>query len=260
MPVHNEQAVLEASVTRLHRFLARELAFSWRITIADNASTDRTPAIARRLSAEMAGVHVLRLARKGRGHALRAAWAASDAAVLAYMDADLSTDLAALRPLVAPLLQGTSGIAIGTRLAPGSRVTRGLKRELISRAYNDLLRLVLHVRFSDAQCGFKAIRADLARELLPLVEDERWFFDTELLVLAERAGLQVHEVPVHWIEDPDSSVDIVATARADLRGMWRLATGLRLGRISLGRVSLRGANLAAIATGQDTGGVGGRVA
>ena len=147
------------------------------------------------------------------------------------MDVDLSTDLAALLPLVAPLLSGHSDVAIGTRLARTSRVVRGPKREVISRAYNLLLHATLRTRFSDAQCGFKAIRADRARELLPVVEDTAWFFDTELLVLAERRGLRIHEVPVDWVDDPDSRVDIVSTAMADLRGIVRLGRGLAGGHL-----------------------------
>jgi putative flippase GtrA len=134
---------------------------------------------------------------------------------------------------VAPLVSGHSDIAIGTRLSRGSRVVRGAKREVISRCYNLLLRGTLAARFSDAQCGFKAIRRDVAAQLLPLVEDTGWFFDTELLVLAERAGLRIHEVPVDWVDDPDSRVDIVATALADLRGVLRLGRGLATGRIPL---------------------------
>ena len=147
------------------------------------------------------------------------------------MDVDLSTDLNALLPLVAPLLSGHSDVAIGTRLARGARVVRGPKREVISRCYNLLLHVTLGTRFSDAQCGFKAIRADAARVLLPLTTDSGWFFDTELLVLAERAGLRIHEVPVDWIDDPDSRVKVVATALGDLRGIVRLAGGLARGAI-----------------------------
>jgi putative flippase GtrA len=176
---------------------------------------------------------------KGRGRALKRVWQASDATVLVYMDVDLSTDLNALLPLVAPLISGHSDLAIGTRLRHGSRVDRGPKRELISRSYNLLLRGALRARFSDAQCGFKAIRADVAREVLPLVEDDAWFFDTELLVLAERAGLRIHEVPVDWVDDPDSRVDIVRTALDDLRGMARLGRGLVSGRLPVGDVAER---------------------
>jgi len=219
VPVFNEERDLEPSVRRLRAYLDDRFPFPARITIADNASTDRTWTIADRLRSDLHEVRAIHLDRKGRGRALRTAWLASDAPVLAYMDVDLSTHLDALLPLVAPLLSGHSQVAIGSRLAAGARVVRGPKRELISRCYNLLLRTLLGVRFRDAQCGFKALRADVARDLLPLVEDEAWFFDTELLVLAERAGLRIHEVPVDWVDDADSRVQVVATAAADLRGV-----------------------------------------
>jgi putative flippase GtrA len=222
VPVHNEQAALQHSVRRLHAFLSDEMSYAWRIVIADNASTDATLAMARALALELEHVTVLHLDRKGRGRALRAAWTASDADALCYMDVDLSTDLRALLPLISPLVSGHSEVAIGSRLAPGARIVRDPKREVISRCYNGLLRHVLRARFSDAQCGFKAVRADAARTLLPLIEDQGWFFDTELLILAQRRGLRIHEVAVDWIDDPDSRVDIVSTALADLRGVVRL--------------------------------------
>ena len=183
VPVYNEAATLTASVGRLHAYLSAWFPFTWRITIADNASTDGTLKAAMRLVRTRRGIRAVHLDQKGRGRALRHVWSRSDAAVVAYMDVDLSTDLHALLPLVAPILSGHSDLAIGTRLTHASRVTRGLKRELISRCYNRLLRLALRTRFSDAQCGFKAIRAERARELLPLVEDDGWFFDSELLVV-----------------------------------------------------------------------------
>jgi putative flippase GtrA len=222
IPVYNEAADLAASVLRLEAYLAAGFPFEYRIVVADNASTDGTWPIAERLAARHERVHAVHLDAKGRGRALRRAWLASDADVVAYMDVDLSTDLNALLPLVAPLVSGHSDVAIGTRLARGSRVLRGPKREFISRSYNVLLRTVLRAGFSDAQCGFKAVRRDVAQRLLPAVEDDNWFFDTELLVLAQRAGLRIHEVPVDWTDDPGSTVDIVATAVEDLRGIWRL--------------------------------------
>jgi len=224
VPVYNEEVVLERSIRRLHRFLCTSMPFAWRIVIADNASTDATAQIARSLACKLPNVDVITLPQKGRGRALRAAWMGSDADVLCYMDVDLSTDLRALLPLIAGLVSGHSDVAIGTRLAPGSRVDRGRKRALISRTYNHLLRLTLGARFSDAQCGFKAVRADVARRLLPSVVDDGWFFDTELLVLAQRRGLRIHEVSVDWTDDPDSRVDIVSTALGDLRGILRLLT------------------------------------
>lgn len=231
VPVYNEEAVLENSILRLSEYLTQEMPSTWQITIADNASTDRTPVIAARLSEHMPNVAYRRLEVKGRGYALRDAWNASEAKVFAYLDVDLSTDLAALPPLVAPLLSGHSDISIGTRLGQSSRVSRGPKREFISRSYNFLLRRTMQVRFSDAQCGFKAIRADVAKRLLPHVEDNGWFFDTELLIIAERSGLRIHEIPVDWVDDPDSRVDITQTALEDLRGMVRVAGSLVKGAI-----------------------------
>jgi glycosyltransferase involved in cell wall biosynthesis len=231
VPVYNEEAVLERSITRLAEYLTNEMPSTWKITIADNASTDRTPVIAARLSELLPNIDYRRLEVKGRGYALRDAWSASDAKVLAYLDVDLSTDLAALPPLVAPLLSGHSDISIGTRLGQSSRVSRGPKREFISRSYNLLLRRTMQVRFSDAQCGFKAIRADVAKRLLPHVEDNGWFFDTELLIIAERSGLRIHEIPVDWVDDPDSRVDIKQTALDDLKGMVRVAGSLVKGVI-----------------------------
>jgi len=233
IPVYNEEADLESCVLRLHAYLQSSFPYRFRITIADNASIDSTLEIAHRLAEQHPEVVAVHLEQKGRGRALRQVWSASDATVLAYMDVDLSTDLAALLPLVAPLLSGHSELAIGSRLARGSRVVRGPKRELISRCYNLILRGTLAAGFSDAQCGFKAIRGDVAARLLPLVEDTGWFFDTELLVLAERAGLRIHEVPVDWVDDPDSRVDIVATAMADLRGVVRVGRALTTGALPL---------------------------
>ncbi|WP_305786030.1 bifunctional glycosyltransferase family 2/GtrA family protein [Symbioplanes lichenis] len=233
VPVYNEETDLEPCVRRLHEYLTAQFPYRFRITVADNASTDGTAAVARRLAATYPAVESVHLPEKGRGRALKHVWTHSDAAVLAYMDVDLSTDLGALLPLVAPLISGHSDLAIGSRLARGSRVVRGAKREFISRSYNLILRGTLAARFSDAQCGFKAIRGDVAERLLPMVEDTGWFFDTEMLVLAERAGLRIHEVPVDWVDDPDSRVDIVATALADLRGIARLTKALGTGSLPL---------------------------
>jgi len=236
VPVYNEIAALEASIHRLHDYLAAHFPFAWRITIADNGSTDGTAVVAAHLARELECVRPLRLDRKGRGFALRSAWTASDAAVVAYMDVDLSTDLDALLPLVAPLVSGHSDIAIGSRLAPGASVARYPKREFISRAYNALLRTVFATPVRDAQCGFKAERGDVAKRLLPAIEDNEWFFDTELLLLAQHNGLRVHEVPVDWVDDADSRVDVRRTALDDLAGVMRMARTFWTGggRIELG--------------------------
>ncbi|MBF9071596.1 bifunctional glycosyltransferase family 2/GtrA family protein [Streptacidiphilus fuscans] len=222
VPVYNEEHVLAQSIRTLHGYLRENFPYRFRITIADNASTDRTRQVADELAADLPDVRLVHLDQKGRGRALRHVWGSSDADVVSYMDVDLSTGLEAFLPLVAPLLSGHSDLAIGSRLHRGSAVVRGPKREIISRTYNFLLRATLAAKFSDAQCGFKAARTEVVQALLAEVEDETWFFDTELLLLAERSGLRIHEVPVDWIDDPDSRVDIVRTVKDDLKGMWRV--------------------------------------
>jgi putative flippase GtrA len=236
VPVYNEEQTLERSIRTLHAYLAASIDVPWRITIANNASTDATAAIADRLVRELPNVVAIHMLEKGRGRALKRVWLDSPAHVLAYVDADLSTDLEALPPLIAPLLSGHSDVAIGTRLARNSRVVRGAKREFISRSYNLLLRSTMSVKFSDAQCGFKAVRRDVAQHLIPLIEDDGWFFDTELLIIAERSGLRIHEVPVDWVDDPNSSVDVASTAREDIKGMLRVGRSIMTGKVPVEQI------------------------
>ncbi|MFZ0876672.1 MAG: dolichyl-phosphate beta-glucosyltransferase, partial [Pseudonocardiaceae bacterium] len=223
VPVYNEQRALPGCLQALRCYLNDQFPFEWTITVVDNASTDGVLVVARELAECDDRVRVLYLDRKGRGHALRTAWEYSDADVVVYMDVDLSTSLDALLPLVVPLVNGHSDIAIGSRLAPGARTVRSPHREVISRCYNTMIRLTHGARFSDAQCGFKAARTEVIRPLLAHVADDGWFFDTELLLLAEHNGLRVHEVPVDWVEDADSRVQILSTAVADVRGLARVA-------------------------------------
>lgn len=237
LPVHNEEETLNASVRGLYSMMAAEFeTISWQITIADNASTDTTSAIADSLTTALPNLRCLHLSAKGRGRALKAAWLSSTAEVVAYMDIDLSTDLRALAPLVSPLLSGHSDLAIGSRLANGSRVVRGTKREVLSRSYNHLLHATLGVSFSDAQCGFKAMTARAAKCLLPIIADNEWFFDTELLVMAEHSGLRIAEVAVDWFEDPHSTVDVPDTVHNDLVGIGRLGWSLLRGDPAVARV------------------------
>ena len=222
IPVYNEEHVLARSVDTLRQFLAQHPQYSWRIVVADNASTDGTLRLAERLSDQYPDVSCIHLPQKGRGRALRTAWLASDADVLSFMDVDLSTDISALPPLVAAIADEGCDVAIGTRLAPGSETTRSFRRELISRAYNLLVRAMFFTHFSDAQCGFKALSQQTAHELLPHVKNEQWFLDTELLILAEKGGYRIKEIPVRWVEDPDSRVRVASTAWEDIRGLLRL--------------------------------------
>lgn len=229
IPVLNEERALPGCVRTLTAFLTESFPLPWRITIVDNGSTDGTWPLAESLAGEFEQVHARRLKIAGRGAALKAAWRESPADIVAYMDVDLSTDLGALFPLVAPLVSGHSELAIGTRLAHGARTRRSFKREVVSRGYNALLRFGFGAGFSDAQCGFKAARTDVIRPLMDRIEDDAWFFDTELLLLAEHNGLRVHEVPVDWIEDLDSRVRVVKTATDDLKGLARVAWSMSTG-------------------------------
>jgi len=226
IPVYNEQEALEGSVARLSAYLEAHCPYRWRIVIADNASIDQTPQIGRRLAAASERVEYVRLEQKGRGRALKHVWSQSPADVMSYMDVDLSTSLDCFLPLVQPLVERRFDVAIGSRLARGAQVTRGLKREVISRIYNLIIKVMFpRKRFSDAQCGFKAISQKAARELLPLVKDTGWFFDSELLLKAEARGYRIHEVPVTWVDDPGTSVKIAHTAWEDLKGLWRVRWG-----------------------------------
>ncbi len=222
VPVYNEERTLAPNTELLLAYLRDEFPFPFGVVIADNASTDATLAVAKELAVEHGEVSAIHVPRKGRGLALRTAWLSSQADVVAYMDVDLSTNLTSLLPLVAPLLSGHSEVSIGTRLGHGAHIRRQPRREFLSRGYNALIHTGFGAGFTDAQCGFKAVRADVARKLVPLVVDDGWFFDTELLLLAERNGLRIHEVPVDWVEDLDSRVDLASTIADDLKGLWRM--------------------------------------
>ena len=227
VPILNEENRLPANFGRLHQFLSQRLReYEWRIVIADNGSTDATPDVAKRLAQEFPHVEYLRLEQRGRGRALRAALLESEADIVSYMDVDLSTDLGAFPGLVEAIYAEGYDIAIGSRLKKGAQVVgRPLRREFIARAYSLIFRAMFFTGFRDAQCGFKALSRRAARELVPLVHDTGWFFDTELLILAEKNGYRIKEVLVKWTDDPDSRVEIMKTAYEDMRGLLRLRLG-----------------------------------
>ena len=227
VPVLNEERTLRTNIETLYNFLRVQDGLQFRITIADNGSTDRTQAIANELAEHYAAIRVVRMSERGRGRALKQVWLNSDADILSYMDVDLSTSLDDFMPLIKPLVNGETGVAIGSRLSKHSRTTRGFKRDFISKTYNKIIKTYMGTKFSDAQCGFKAIRRDVAKALLPKVTDTQWFFDTELLIKAEKTGVKIHEQPVTWVEDTDSRVKIVKTVTEDLRGLARVKKELK---------------------------------
>jgi len=227
VPVYNEERDLPKSVPTLRDFLSGpDFPYEWRIVIADNASTDNTPTVSKELAAANPGkVDYVRIERKGRGFALKQTWLGSPVDVVSYMDVDLSTGLDAFPALIGAVAEGGYDLAVGSRLAPRSRIRRSLKRRVLTRGYNTLIKGLFLTRFSDAQCGFKAISREAAQQIVPLIEDNNWFFDTELLILGEKLGYRVKDVPVEWVEDPDTRVKIGATVMEDVRGLLRLRAG-----------------------------------
>jgi glycosyltransferase involved in cell wall biosynthesis len=221
IPVYNEEAVLAQSVATLRDYLADNVSFPWRIVIADNGSIDRTLDVAKQLVQQYKDVEYTQLEQKGRGRALRKAWLESEADIVSYMDVDLSTGLAAFPELIRSLEEGYD-IAIGSRLMKESRVTRSLKREITSRGYNLMIRALFRVSFTDAQCGFKAVKREAVRALVPVIKDQAWFFDTELLLLAGLRGYRITDIPVEWVEDTDTRVHVVSTAWEDIKGLLRV--------------------------------------
>jgi glycosyltransferase involved in cell wall biosynthesis len=222
IPVYNEEHVLTDSVATLRKFLAEGFTHQYRIVVADNASTDGTLAVAQKLAQKHSDVASLHVPQKGRGRALRLAWLTSPADIVCYMDVDLSTDLTAFPPLIEAIASEGYDVATGSRLARGADIRRSLRREAISRGYNVMIKGLFFTRFADAQCGFKAASRRAVQELVPLIENNEWFFDTELLILAEKAGYRIKEVPVRWLEDPDSRVNVPKTVWEDVRGLLRL--------------------------------------
>lgn len=224
IPVYNEEKALPASIPVLREFLSSpSFPYDWRIVIADNASIDNTPAVSRQLAEKTPGeVEYVRIERKGRGYALKKTWLESPSDIVSYMDVDLSTGIEAFPSLIRAIAEEGYDVSIGSRLARGANVTRSLKRRILTRGYNGLIKAMFLTRFSDAQCGFKAASREAAQRLAPMIQDNNWFFDTELLILAEKMGYRVKDVPVQWLEDTDTRVKIGATVREDLRGLLRL--------------------------------------
>lgn len=223
IPVYNEERALPMSIPALHAFLDERMPeYDWRIEIADNASIDATPEVSRKLTDLFPRVRYLRLEQKGRGRALKRSWDASDEDICSYMDVDLSTNLESFPPMIDALAHRGYDIGTGSRLMKGANTERSFKREFISRTYNIMVKLMFFTRFSDAQCGFKAVTRQVIDTLLPKIEDNVWFFDSELLIIGEKCGFRIFDVPVKWIEDLDTRVKIFRTAMDDIKGLIRV--------------------------------------
>ncbi len=221
LPVYNEEKSLRKGVSTLTAFLQGYERYKWKILISDNNSQDSTPEIGRTLESENPLVQYLHIPRKGRGIALRTAWEQTDCDYVSYMDIDLSTSLDALIRAI-DLLDKGADIVVGNRLDNSSNVERCLKREFVSRSYNMIIKLALGTHFRDAHCGFKTGRRDVVQQILPYIEDNEWFFDTEFLFYGEKLGHRIVEIPVTWVEDMDTKAKIFKDAYDDLRGLYRL--------------------------------------
>ena len=224
IPVYNEEQALPRNIVILAEFLKENLRNPWQIIIADNASTDGTKSVSEMLCERYSGINYLHIPQKGRGRALRTAWLDSTADIVSYMDVDLSTDLAHFPDLLESLEQGYH-LAIGSRLSKGSRVTRSLRREFVSRSYNLLIKSMFFTSFQDAQCGFKALTRKTAQAILPHIKNDNWFFDTELLIIAAKRGYKINQLPVKWDDDPTSTVNVARTATENIKGLLRLRLG-----------------------------------
>ena len=224
IPVFNEEQALPRSIVILADFLKANLRNPWQIVIADNASTDKTQSVSEMLCERYSGITYLHIPQKGRGRALKAAWLDSTADIVSYMDVDLSTDLTHFPPLVESLQEGYH-VAIGSRLSKGSKVSRSIKREVVSRGYNLLIKSMFFTPFQDAQCGFKALTRQAAKAIVPHIKNDNWFFDTELLIIAAKRGYRIKQLPVKWDDDPTSAVNIAGTATEDIKGLLRLRFG-----------------------------------
>ena len=228
LPVLNEEKILRDSIETLRQFLLDEFPYKWTIAIADNGSTDQTQNIAQSLMSEYENIAIVNLSQRGRGRALKRAWTGNEADVLVYMDIDLSTNIESLTPLVNAIVEDGFDLAVGSRLLTSSRVIgRSIKREVLSRGYVFLIKCLFFSDITDAQCGFKAISNSAAQALMPLIEDNAWFLDTELLLLAERFGFKRKDIPIIWTDDPDTRVRIGRTVLEDLKGLVRLRFGLQ---------------------------------
>lgn len=231
IPVYNEEQALPKSIPILHGFLNEHLTgYDWEIEIADNASRDKTPEVSKKLEEEYKEVRYLRMEQKGRGRALKKSWMESDADICSYMDVDLSTNLESFPPMIDAIAKNGYDIGTGSRLMKGANTERSFKRELISRSYNLMIKAMFFTKFSDAQCGFKAVTREVLDKLFPVIEDNVWFLDSELLIIGEKCGYKIFDVPVKWIEDLDTRVKIFSTAMDDIKGLLRVRKNFWAGK------------------------------
>jgi len=200
VPVYNEESLLEDSIVQLYEFFKKNVKYDWKIVIADNASIDKTREISERLSKKFKRVELVYVDKKGRGIALRTAWQNYSADAYGYCDADLATDLSFISDLFKEIIEEKNNLTIGNRYLKSSNAERNPDRLFYSKIFNLIVRLLFKSKITDFQCGFKAIDRKTLEKVVPLIEDDHWFFDSELLILAERENYSIKQIPITWKE------------------------------------------------------------
>ncbi len=226
IPVYNEESILAENAIKLYDFLKKNIFDDWQIIIADNNSIDQTGKIGQDLEKSLGGIKYLHIPQKGKGRAIRAAWESVNSDIYVFMDADLATDLSTLPDLISAIGRENYDLAAGARFHKDSKVKRSLLRKFISRAYRFILRLALRSKIKDAPCGFKAVNYKVIKNILPQIKNNEWFFDTEMIVLAEKQNYRVKEIPVIWTEHKKigrrSRVSFLKVSLGYLKEIWRL--------------------------------------
>ena len=222
IPVYNEEVNLEKNINILTEWLKNNFKYEWIVTIADNGSTDNTKKIAKDLDMKNKKIILKEITSKGRGIALRESWLSSTSDICAFMDIDLSTELEYLNEIIYPIVELECEICCGSRWMSSSNVKRGLFRGILSWSYNFILQTTLGLKIKDSQIGFKAIKTDTAKKVIPLIKDNEWFFDTELLLISQKNDLKIKQIPVIWIDHPKSTVVVLKTVKMFLRNVWRM--------------------------------------
>jgi len=201
LPARNEELIIRDNVLRLYEYM--QGAFpndDWKIVVSDNNSSDRTAEIVKELAEKHARIEYLLVTVVGKGAAVKNAWEKYSSDVYMFMDSDLATDIHGIPMLVEPLRLETSDIACGSRFLRESAVERSLIRRVTSFGYRLVVKLLLSIKVRDLPCGFKAINEKAKKALLSKIESDGWFFDSELIILGEKLGLRVQEIPVRWRE------------------------------------------------------------
>lgn len=231
LPIYNEEKILDANIRLLFGYCQHHLAGDWQLMLIINGSVDQSLTIAENLAQEFEQIKIINLPTGGKGQALKTGLQYSTAEVAVYMDIDLAVALSALPPLISLVAENKGALAIGSRLLPASQTERSWLRNYSSKLYNWLANTLLRCQISDWQCGFKAMNLDVRQAVVPLIQDNYWFFDTELIALAQKNNLRIAELPVSWSENRyavrQSKIRPIRDGFIFLKNLWQLKKRLK---------------------------------